>query len=258
MNFQLWITCAVFLAFSSGAISADFSYKKLNPISGKDSINNFLYITGEIEQGDSDKLKQLIALDVEKFSVAPIALSSKGGNILEALHIAEIVKNSYNPVAVSENAQCASACFFILSSAVTRYMDGRIGIHRPYLPEKIINNLSISQIEPKQNEMYSKVKIILAEQNIPQYLVDKMLGNASNEIYWLTQRDKDAIGFRAPWYEQMLVTRCGLDKKMEAKYFATDDPSLLQEIRKMQHCEAKLKSDTGLKNIKKLVKQLAN
>lgn len=242
---NLWL----FLPFLFSAThAAEIGYKQINPFDGQRTTASFLYITGELKAGDSERLRELVINDALKFIQAPVVLDSTGGNVVEALRIADLVKAGYLSVSVPTKAKCLSACFYILASAVTRYMEGTVGIHRPYLPKELAQKLNIVEMEKKQKEVYAKAKEILISQNVPQYLIEQMFSNASDEIYLLSQKDKDAIGFRANWYEQMLVSKCGLDKKLENRYLLTNDGALLNKIRKVQHCELEIKAGVAYEN----------
>lgn len=248
MKYFLTTLLALFVHVAS---AAEFEYKKVSPNLGRVSQVWFLYITGAFKPGDADKLERIIRKDIGLFVIAPIVVTSTGGDVSEALRIANLIKKAYSSVTVVERTgPCMSACFFLVAAAATRYMDGRIGIHRPYLTDERAANLSIAQMEQKQNAMYRAVRAYLAQAELPQYLSDKMLASGSTEMYWLSDIDKEAIGFRAAWYEQMLITRCGLDKKLEERFFNTNDEALLAPIREMQKCEASLKIDGAIKNLR--------
>src|SRR5690606_6220165 len=104
---------------------------------------------------------------------------------------------------------CISACFYIVAaSALREITDGQIGLHRPYLPPKTVENASLADLEAVQRRAYDTVRVELQSLGVPAHLVEAMISRASNEVYWLTAFDKRALGRRAPWFEQVIVSRC--------------------------------------------------
>ncbi len=106
-----------------------------------------MYISGDLKVGDSEKLRSIVLEDPMKFVRSPVVLNSNGGNIAEALRIADLVKAAYLEAAVPKKSVCASACFYILAAATTRYMNGEVGIHRPYLTKEIAEKKNIVEME---------------------------------------------------------------------------------------------------------------
>jgi hypothetical protein len=242
-------------ALCDASIAATFIYTNINPFSNEKTTNTYLYMSGEFIDGDAQKLRKLVSSDVGKFVSSPIVIDSNGGNVLEALKIARLVNSSYAIIALPRKAKCASSCFFILTAASKRYMEGKVGIHRPYLPKSVADKMNIIEMESSQKDVYKRSSDILKEHNVPQYLIDKMVNSASTEIYWLSDKDKKALGFRPPWYEQMLISKCGLDKKLEEKFFETNDQKLFNKMQAAKDCEAEIVTDFAYERTLKLVEQ---
>ncbi len=89
-------------------------------------------VTGEIAPGDADLLRAHIkaANDAGK-QVTSLRLNSDGGNLLESVLLAEVVKSTKISTNVGRNATCASACFLIFAAGATKYANyrARIGVH---------------------------------------------------------------------------------------------------------------------------------
>jgi hypothetical protein len=213
-------------------VGAEFEYVNVNPANGapysKPTLRT-LVVTGEFLAGDSRRLINLIASDPDQFlRVNTVLVRSPGGDLGEAIAIAEIFKNSYKVVNVSGwFGPCISACFYLVAAAVQReILDGQIGLHRPYLPSDLVHNSSLSDLERSQLQAYERVKVQLQSYGVPVRLVETMLSRASNEMYWLNMNDKRLLGKRAPWFEQILVSRCNLNKTLEDRYFSQFNPGL--------------------------------
>ena len=90
-------------------------------------------ISGNIAPGDADLLKARIkaANDAGKL-VTSLRLNSDGGNLLEAVRVADWVKSAKLSTKVGQSATCASACFIIFAAGETKYasISVRIGVHR--------------------------------------------------------------------------------------------------------------------------------
>jgi hypothetical protein len=52
-----------------------------------------------------------------------------------------------------------------------------------------------------------------------------MFQQASTQVHWLTHAELDQLGMRAPWYEEFLIARCGLNKDTERKLMSDPEHS---------------------------------
>src|SRR6476660_2779844 len=79
-------------------------------------------ISGNIAPGDIDALRASIksANDAGKL-VTSLRLNSDGGNLLEAVRVADWVKSAKISTNVGQGATCASACFLIFAAGETNY-----------------------------------------------------------------------------------------------------------------------------------------
>jgi len=194
----------------------------------------WLTLNGEIRSGDAEQLARTM------WSIAPkgILISSPGGSVSEAIRMAALIKGAHIPViAIGKGGFCASSCFFLFLAADARMAlagnddgslpdnwksksGGPIGIHRPYL--KFDGRDTNSKIE-KQDQAIRDAEVYLKAQRLPQHLIDEMLSRASNDIYWLTQKDLETIGDYSAGYAEALVAKCNyittsrLNEKMPSK-----------------------------------------
>lgn len=181
---------------------------------------------GQIEKGDAERVAFLIEgmPRVDVFMV-----NSAGGSISEALKIASLLKGIHAYLVVKPGKICASACFFMFIAATTRSASpfygkdgenpspqelpkkslGRVGIHRPYL---VLPKGTSEKSFEKQDLLMRDIRAYLIEEQVPQNLIDEMMGRGSNEVYWLREKDLDLIGEYSPGYEEMLIQKCGYEK----------------------------------------------
>ena len=201
------------------AHSADIRLAPFDPSSPDSS--EVVVISGLIEPGDYDRLRDLAKRDAKLFHARTFVLASLGGDIEEAVRIGRLLRSMYASVFVSsKHGKCASACFFIYVAAIDRNATiPDLGIHRPYLNPKRYAQLSLEASEQKYRELSEVVRSYLVEHQVPSSIIERMFNLASSEIQWLDAVDLKAVGRRAPWWDQVLVDRCKLDKQLEAEYY---------------------------------------
>lgn len=183
-----------------------------------------IHIDGQIKPGDAEKIASLLG---KMTAVSSFFVNSNGGNVGESMKIASLIEGVHATFRVKKGGVCASACFLMLVAAQHRFFsyflgeEGQnptpemiakrsfVGIHRPYLGSK--NEVKKSSAE-KQEEVMHEVRNYLRKKQVPQYLVDEMMGRASNQVYWLRAKDGDLLGEYSPGYEEILIKECGYNK----------------------------------------------
>lgn len=184
-----------------------------------------LNIVGEIRSGDAERIAQLSVDQVikKKRRIGYVYLNSPGGDVAEAIQIADLVAGMRPDVIVSKGGICASSCFLIFLAGHERIASwvpdngsmptaeqrakrfGLVGIHRPYLRAPSGDVESVK----RQEELMRKFRSHLSSKQVPQYLVDEMMARPSNDIYWLKDRDLELIGPFSAGDEEALIARCG-------------------------------------------------
>ncbi len=185
-----------------------------------------LLLSGDIRLGDAEKL----ATAITKLRVPFILeLDSPGGDVREALHMAQLVRAVHMNTRVRSGAICASACFFIFlageqhlalgilspdNPAIKSSVSGYIGLHRPNVLPNGRATLSSGDYEKIQHGVMQEIGDYLRGEDVPQRLIDLMMTRPSNDIYWLTQDDIDQLGEYSPSHEELLITRCGYNRSL--------------------------------------------
>jgi len=84
-----------------------------------------------------------------------VHLDSEGGSVDSAIEIGRFLRDKNSNVMVSAGEQCASACLFILAGGVTRYLGGRLGMHRPFLetPSRSMTTEDVKKADPNSPMM---------------------------------------------------------------------------------------------------------
>ena len=110
---------------------------------GEDEIVAPVYIDGEIEPGDQQKLLDILGEDVgQKGMPLFIHLNSKGGNFEEAIKIAGVARERFLSTKLGPGSTCLSACAIVFMSGMnynTRYFvksrfmhpSATLGFHAP-------------------------------------------------------------------------------------------------------------------------------
>jgi hypothetical protein len=162
-------------------------------------------LEGKIEVGDYDRLLRLIDEDCSNYTcTTSIYLASPGGNLIEATKIGRLVRKLRLETHVPSNLpspsrqkteailkdaktnyMCVSACFFIFVAGIDRERDiyaPILGIHRPYLSEIDLKNLSGDQAIASAGQMRTFVEAYLKEMGVPEKYSDLMFSIPKDQV----------------------------------------------------------------------------
>ena len=240
-------------------LAVDLRYGPLNP--DEPTGTPAVILSGEIKKGDYENLLRFARKDPHRFHASTVVLASSGGNLLEAMRIGTFLRRTYQNAFVSDKiGKCASACFLIYVAAVERSaLVPSVGIHRPYFPSSEFDGMSLEEAQTKHRWLMDTIRQYLEEQDVPRYLIERMFSLASTEIYWLNRRDLDAIGRRANWWDQVLVNRCKLDKRLEQKYLSGETHPQTREAEAEKHiydvavCAYEISAEERKRNLSNLL-----
>ena len=146
-------------------------------------------LRGEIFEGDSDKLKNIIRrADDNGDTVVILRLDSPGGSVLEGVKLADVVRDEKIATSVSGTAKCASACFMVFAAGSEKYVSytARVGVH------------GASDEHGRETAQSSAATISMArisqELGVPPSIIGKMVVTPPDEILWLTPDDLRSMG----------------------------------------------------------------
>lgn len=225
----------VLVAFLTNVSAMDFSWES----SG--DVKLMLKMEGDIQRGDFEKFRAFMQQNYNAYinGTRMVLLSSNGGDVVETLKIARILRAMYAEVLVSAKGKCASSCFFLYISGIKRASTDAVGIHRPYFDRSYFAGLPLEDAKKKQSELAQAVNAFLDENSVPRALIEVMNRTSSTEIYWLNPGEVDSLGQRPAWYEEFLIAKCGYDKSLEKG--ANEDESLMEAFLenhvKVRDCE---------------------
>jgi hypothetical protein len=175
----LIICCAI-----PSAVSAA-TFKSVATKDGK----TIVLLSGEILEGDAETLKTEIktANDAGKL-VSGVRLNSPGGNLLEALKLADIVRFAKVATNVAGNATCASACFLVYAAGATKFANytAQVGVH----------GASDKQGDETIASGAATVSMARAakELGVPAAVIGRMVVTPPSEMVWLSPQDLLSMG----------------------------------------------------------------
>jgi hypothetical protein len=141
---------------------------------------------GDIEHGDAERFKAYLSSLTDTGNIIGIRLNSEGGYIMEAVDLADLVAATHLATIVSNNAVCASACFYLFSAGNPRSVStsARIGVH------------GASGSDKSDSMTIVMAKVLKKVSHIPDSIIVKMVTTASTDIAWLDRNDLTAMGVR--------------------------------------------------------------
>jgi hypothetical protein len=105
---------------------------------------------------------------------------------------------------------CASACFLIWASGVTR--EGNfVGIHRFKFDEAFFGGLPPGQAKEMYDQAEKNFRAYLDRLNVPQTILDRLFATPSTSIHYLT-RDELQLAESTPYLEEQTQAKCGTSK----------------------------------------------
>jgi hypothetical protein len=150
-------------------------------------------ISGEITNSDVNSFSMILrTFDRARHAILGVFLNSTGGDINAAIEIGRKLRQVRGLAIVNTNDECASACVFILAGAVTRSVEGRIGIHRPYSMAR--SELSFSEHQKAHDNLNKVVRSYLKEMNIHESLLDAMNTVPPERVRYLSSEDLRSFG----------------------------------------------------------------
>lgn len=209
------------LRTSSLCAIAGFLFSGVNVHSAEISLSQnkyVLFLSGEIKQGDYQKITQLLyTLDAMPRSVA---INSPGGDIQESIKIGTLIRSGLFQSYISKNGQCNSACFIIWASGVRRFpasaiagsdgFEGKLGLHRPFYERGHYSSLNPADAKNAYQELEVYVRAYLVELRIPSEIVDVMFRTKSTDTIFISDLDMiEKLGQEAPFFEEWLIAKCG-------------------------------------------------
>lgn len=164
-------------------------------------------ITGTIEAGDLGKI--IAVLKAQEY-MPGFAISSEGGDVVEAMKIGRFFRDSMLNITVNDNADCFSACFLIVAGATGRNVRAPIGIHRAYFDSEYFKSLPPIEAERQFRRLDISVRQYLYEMYIAEDVIAEMVSTKSTKGSYLSPDEfRRRVGQYSPAIEEWKIANCG-------------------------------------------------
>jgi hypothetical protein len=209
-------------------------------------------IRGTIEKGDYARLIQFVRHPDNYGRFArTVYLDSPGGDVAEAIKIANLLDKSYAATHVASGARCYSACFILWMSGVARHVSSgaTLGVHR------ILVRQGEKSVDPQSayfTRIARSVENYMAGLGTPRAILDKMNATAPADLFvfnprWLAEQQLlTALSYRLGFIDAARA-RCGpepLAAGMKTGAVSGDDEfdRWVQQIRSWTTCADELRA----------------
>lgn len=171
-------------------------------------------IQGTIQKGDYARIIQFVRHPDNYGRFArTVYLDSTGGDVVEAVKIANLLDKSYAATHVPAGARCYSACFILWMSGVTRHVSSgaTLGVHRINVK---VGDTSVDQHSAYFAQIARSVENYMSGLGTPRAILDKMTTTASADIFvisprWLAEQQLlTAVSYRLGFIDAAQA-RCG-------------------------------------------------
>ena len=225
-NFRIGIMMFAYLLLfllplsSPGAEIVLGSFGAKNSESGESS-KNAIWLEGQIVQGDYDQFLDIYGsgrIETPRGDLYPsyLRLSSPGGDLTEAIKIAEFVERL--KIEVSMAGPCNSACFFVLVGSPKRRFAVSVGLHRPYFDRQYFSSLSANEAQNQYSELLVASKTWLERRFVSSYLIDKMINTSSFDAFVLSFDEiRRELGETSVVHEEWIAASCGFLTEEETR-----------------------------------------
>ncbi len=143
-----------------------------------------LTLEGEIKPGDSKSLQGMIdKAHWANREVIALRLNSPGGNMMEGIHIADVVNDNKLATVVVNNTMCASACFLAFAAGHEKYASAHssLGVH------------GAAEANGKETAESQAATVIMAKilkmMHVPNRIIGEMVTTPPQDMVWLKMSD---------------------------------------------------------------------
>ncbi len=210
---KLWVFLATFLVVALRAVAAVPSLgetvvqvvpgKPLTGLKGHVRDGAHISISGDIRDSAVEKLARALpelrrvadSFNHDKSPVIRVLLNSRGGEVLAAMKLGELLRRNAAEVWVLGESQCSSACVLVLAGGVSRVVSSgaRIGIHRPYFRPEEFARLSYAESQDSYRKLSLLVKDYLSEMGIGDPLFAEMMRVESRRLNFISEDFAEAV-----------------------------------------------------------------
>jgi hypothetical protein len=149
-------------------------------------------LSGEIGPDDFKQFVTFSSMARDSSETYRVYVDSPGGDVEIAMAIGRVIRGDDALVRVKEESQCLSSCIFVLAGASRRWVQGVVGIHRPFtLDDKL---LTADAQKQRYEQLGLEIQAYLSEMNIPIDLYNYMLRISPHDMKLLSQDELQSYG----------------------------------------------------------------
>lgn len=233
---KIILTAATALVALVGDVTCAAEFTRLCDLEDARDMQCTIALSGEIRTGDAQKLRAVLKSDKNRLGGDRfLLLESPGGDVGEALRIAEVVKAAMLTTTLVRMAdldreqdirrRCVSACFLILLAGAERtVMWGTVGVHRPYFKQDVYQNKRPQDLAQAQQAIEETVRRYARLHGASDQIIAQMMSRSSLDTYWLSPNENSALEGRQSWFEETMIASCKFDPRREAALYASGLP----------------------------------
>jgi hypothetical protein len=207
-----------------------------------------LWIKGDIDEGDATRLIDFLRTHQDAFirNGGTATLAIDGGDVIEAWKIGETIRDALIELRLFDSGvtRCASACFFVYVSAVSRSaVEGTVGIHRPHIPAAKLARATPEQVRSRYATLIADTSKKLDELLVPRDVIEQMMRTPPEDTYSLSRDELDRVGEITPWFDDYSAARCGVAaglrthlRKAQAAGYELEVESLREQLLDAEKC----------------------
>lgn len=141
-------------------------------------------LDGQIQTGDLSKVISEYKKAKRESSSVYLMLASPGGSVDEAMKIGDFLEQEQiGAVVPALIGECVSACVLILAGADQKMVNGKVGIHRPFVSDVTIGG---AQGAKTLGQYIDLIKRYLDEKGIAPSLAEDMFSVPPEKVKYLT------------------------------------------------------------------------
>lgn len=177
---HVWRNLLTLLTISPIFVSA----ADISPM-GESKGYEMVLLDGPITLGDAQRVKEAFS-KVKPTTTHLLMIDSPGGNVHEAMAIGDYLETNEIGVVIPKMMSCKSSCVLILAGGDSKNVQGKVGIHRPFITDLELPEGSASTT---LNTVQNEIRAYLEKKGIAPSLVDDMFSVEPHKMQILSSRD---------------------------------------------------------------------
>ena len=149
---------------------------------------DIIVLRGEMAPGDSERLRALIlAANQGGRMVSGVRLTSNGGNLVEGVNLADVIRAAKIATVVPNGSQCASACFIAFAAGQEKFVSyqAKVGVHG-----------AADQNGKEAGDATVAMAKIVKDLGVPPSIIGRMVVTPPSDVVWLSPSELQSMGVK--------------------------------------------------------------